>query len=306
MAYSFDDPRAAERRETQYFEILGNRGIYHKGWTAVTHHSTPWISAERPAFDDDVWELYAPEDWTQAHDLSAADPDRLQELQRLFLLEAGKFNVFPLDDRVYERFNADLAGRPQLIRGNSQMLFGGMGRLTENSILVLKNKSHAVTAQLDVPETGASGVIIAQGGSFGGWSLYAKAGRPTYCYNLLGLQRFKIEGDRAIPPGEHQVRMEFAYDGGGLGKGGTATLYLDGDPVGQGRVDATQALIFSGDETTDLGADAATPVSDDYPPGDSRFTGRVRWVQIDIDGAAEDNDHLITGEERLRIAMARQ
>ena len=186
-------------------------------------------TAERPAFDDDVWELYAPEDWTQAHDLSAEQPDKLHELQRLFILEAGKYNVFPLDDRVYERFNADIAGRPQLIRGNSQLLFGGMGRLTENSILVLKNKSHAVTAQLDVPETGADGVIIAQGGSFGGWSLYAKDGRPTYCYNLLGLQRFKIEGDRAIPPGEHQVRMEFAYDGGGLGKGGTATLYIDGD-----------------------------------------------------------------------------
>ena len=158
-----------------------------------------------------------------------SSPDKLHELQRLFLLEAGKYNVFPLDDRVYERFNADIAGRPQLIRGNSQLLFGGMGRLTENSILVIKNKSHAVTAQLDVPEAGAGGVIIAQGGSFGGWSLYAKDGRPTYCYNLLGLQRFKIEGDRAIPPGEHQVRMEFAYDGGGLGKGGTATLYIDGD-----------------------------------------------------------------------------
>ena len=149
-------------------------------------------------------------------------------------------------------------------------------------------------------------MIIAQGGSFGGWSLYAKDGRPTYCYNLLGLQRFKIEGDRAIPPGEHQVRMEFAYDGGGLGKGGTATLYIDGDEVGAGRVDATQALIFSGDETTDVGSDAATPVSDDYGPGGSQFSGRVRWVQIDIDTAAEDNDHLITPDERLRIAMARQ
>ena len=306
MAYSFDDPGASERRETQYFEIFGNRGIYHKGWTAVTHHSTPWVSGERPRFDDDVWELYAPEDWTQAHDLSAADPDKLHELQRLFLLEAGKYNVFPLDDRVYERFNADIAGRPQLIKGNSQLLFEGMGRLTENTILVLKNKSHAITAQVEVPETGAGGVIIAQGGSFGGWTLYANDGLPTYCYNLLGLQRFKIHGDRPLPPGTHQVRMEFAYDGGGFGKGGTATLYLDGDEIGQGRVDATQAMIFSGDETTDLGDDSSTPVSDDYGPGTSRFTGRVRWVQIDIDEAAEDNDHLITAEDRLRIAMSRQ
>ncbi len=306
MAYSFADAGAAERHETQYFEIFGNRGIYHKGWTAVTHHSTPWISTERPAFDDDVWELYAPEDWTQSHDIAAENPTKLHELQRLFLLEAGKYNVFPLDDRVYERFNADIAGRPQLVRGNTQLLFGGMGRLSENSILVLKNKTHAVTALLDVPETGARGVIIAQGGSFGGWSLYAKDGRPAYCYNLLGLQRFKVEGDREIPPGSHQVRMEFAYDGGGLGKGGTATLYIDGDEVGQGRVDATQALIFSGDETTDVGSDAATPVADDYGRGGSEFSGRVRWVQLDIDAAAEDNDHLITGDERLRIAMARQ
>jgi arylsulfatase A-like enzyme len=307
MAYSFDDPRAAERRETQYFEMFVNRGVYHKGWTAVTRHSTPWtFAAELPAFDDDVWELYAPDDWTQAHDLSAERPDKLHELQRLFLIEAVKYDVLPLDDRRVERFNADLAGRPQLVRGNSQLLFRGMGRLTENSILVLKNKSHAVTAQIVVPDDGAHGVIIAQGGAFGGWSLYAKDGTPVYCYNLFGLQRFKVAGDGPIPPGEHQVRMEFAYDGGGLAKGGTATLYLDGTKVGQGRIDATEPMLFSGDETTDLGSDTATPVSDDYGPRGSRFTGRVRWVQLDIDEAAENVDHLITPEERLRIAMARQ
>jgi arylsulfatase A-like enzyme len=307
MAYSFDDAHAAERRETQYFEMFVNRGIYHKGWTAVTRHSTPWtFAAELPAFDDDVWELYAPDDWTQAHDLSAERPDKLHELQRLFLIEAVKYDVLPLDDRRVERFNPDLAGRPQLVRGNSQLLFSGMGRLSENSVLVLKNKSHAVTAQIVVPGDGAHGVIIAQGGAFGGWSLYAKDGTPVYCYNLFGLQRFKVAGDRPIPPGEHQVRMEFAYDGGGLAKGGTATLYLDGTEIGQGRVDATEPMIFSGDETTDLGSDTATPVSDDYGPRDNRFTGRVRWVQLDIDKAAEDVDHLITPEERLRIAMARQ
>jgi arylsulfatase A-like enzyme len=307
MAYSFDDARAAERRETQYFEMFVNRGIYHKGWTAVTRHSTPWtFAAELPAFDDDVWELYAPDDWTQAHDLSAERPDQLHELQRLFLIEAVKYDVLPLDDRRVERFNPDLAGRPQLVRGNSQLLFSGMGRLSENSIIVLKNKSHAVTAQIVVPDAGAHGVIIAQGGAFGGWSLYAKDGTPVYCYNLFGLQRFKVAGDRPIPPGEHQVRMEFAYDGGGLAKGGTTTLYLDGTKVGEGRIDATEPMIFSGDETTDLGGDTATPVSDDYGPRNSRFTGRVRWVQLDIDEAAEDVDHLITPEERLRIAMARQ
>jgi arylsulfatase A-like enzyme len=306
MAYSFDDARAAERHETQYFEMFCNRGIYHRGWTAVTRHSIPWLLAEAPPLDEDVWELYAPDDWTQAHDLADEQPEKLEELQRLFLIEAAKYNVLPLDDRRAERFNADLAGRPQLVHGNSQLLFGGMNRLTENSVVVLKNKSHAITAEVEVPEGGANGVIVAQGGAFGGFSLYAKDGKPAYCYNLFGLQRFNVYGDAAIPSGDHQVRVEFAYDGGGLGKGGMATLYVDGDKVGEGRVDATVPMLFSADETTDVGSDSATPVSDDYGPQDGAFTGRVRWVQIDIDDAAEDLDHLITPEERLTIAMARQ
>jgi arylsulfatase len=308
MAYSFDDADAAERRETQYFEMFCNRGIYHQGWTAVTRHSTPWaFGAKLPAFDDDVWELYGPGDWTQANDLAATQPGKLHELQRLFLLEASKYNVFPLDDRRVERFNPDMAGRPQLIKGNRQLLFAGMGRLSENSVVNIKNKSHAVTAEVVVPDGGAQGVIVAQGGAFGGWSLYATDdGRPVYCYNLFGLQQFKVQGDQPIPAGEHQVRMEFAYDGGGLAKGGDVTLFIDGAKVGQGRVGATQPMIFSGDETTDVGCDSATPVSDDYGPKDSRFSGRVRWVEIDLDEAAEDLDHLITPEERLRIAMAKQ
>jgi arylsulfatase A-like enzyme len=306
MAYSFDDADADDRHTTQYFEMFCNRGIYHEGWTAVTRHSTPWVLTDMPAFDDDVWELYGPDDWTQAHDLAAEQPEKLHELQRLFLIEAAKYNVLPLDDRRFERFNADLAGRPQLVQGTSQLLFGRMGRLSENSVVVTKNKSHAITAQIDVPESGANGVIVAQGGAFGGFALYGKDGKPAYCYNLFGLQQFKIYGDDAIPAGEHQVRMEFTYDGGGLGKGGTVTLFVDGEQVGEGRVDATVPMVFSADETTDVGSDTATPVSDDYGPEDSEFTGRVLWVQLDIDEAAEDLDHLITSEERLRIAMARQ
>ena len=306
MAPTFDDAKAAEGRETQYFEMFVNRGIYHKGWAAVTRHSTPWVIEPLPAYDDDVWELYAPDDWTQAHDIAKEQPEKLHELQRLFLIEAVKYNVLPLDDRRVERFNSTLAGRPELIHGKSQMLFGGMGRLTENSVLVIKNRSHSITAEITVPEGGANGVIVAQGGAFGGWSLYVHEGKPAYCYNLFGLQRFKVYGDAALTPGEHQVRMEFAYDGGGLAKGGTATLYVDGAKAGEGRVAGTQPMIFSGDETTDVGSDTATPVSDDYGPRDSVFTGRVRWAQIDIDEAAEDLDHLITPEERLRVAMARQ
>ena len=305
MVYSFNEADAADRHDVQYFEMFCNRGIYHQGWTAVTRHSTPWaFGAKLPAFDDDAWELYGPDDWTQAHDLAAEQPGKLAELQRLFLLEAGKYNVFPLDDRRVERFNADLAGRPQLIKGNRQLLFGGMGRLSENSVVVTKNKSHSITAQLVVPDAGAQGVIVAQGGAYGGWSLYAKDGRPAYCYNLFGLQRFKVYGEEPIPAGEHQVRMEFAYDGGGLAKGGTVSLYVDGAKAGEGRVEGTVPMLFSADETTDVGSDGGTPVSDDYGPKDSRFSGRVRWVQIDLD--VDDHDHLISPEERLRVAMARQ
>ena len=306
MTYSFDEATAAERRETQYFEMFCNRGIYHEGWTAVTRHSIPWVATEMPAFADDVWELYGPDDWTQAHDLAGENPAKLAELQELFLEEARKHNVLPLDDRRFERFNPDLAGRPQLVRGTSQLLFGRMGRLSESSIVSLKNKSHAITAEIDVPQGGVNGVILAQGGAFGGFSLYAKDGKPAYCYNLFGLQRFKVYGDAPIPPGEHQVRMEFAYDGGGLGKGGDVRLFVDGEQVGEGRVEGTVPMLFSADETTDVGGDTATPVSDDYGLRDSEFTGRVRWVQIDIDESADDADHLISPEERLRIAMARQ
>jgi hypothetical protein len=173
-------------------------------------------------------------------------------------------------------------------------------------MVVIKNKSHAVTANITVPEGGAEGVIVAQGGAFGGWVLYAIEGRPAYCYNTFGLTRYKVAADTAMPAGEHQVRMEFTYDGGGLGKGGDVALYVDGDHVAQGRVDATVPMVFSGDETTDVGEDTATPVSDDYSPRASVFTGRVKWVQIDIDEAAEDLDHLISDEERYRVAMARQ
>ncbi len=306
MRYTFDDAAAAERHTTQYFEMFCNRGIYHQGETAVTRHSTPWIVEPLRPFADDVWELYAADDWAQAHDLAAARPERLAELQALWLEEARKYNVLPLDDRRIERFDPDLAGRPTLIRGNSQLLFGGMGRLSEASLLNVKNKSHAVTAEIVVPESGVEGVIIAQGGAFAGWSLYARAGRPVYCYNLLGLRRFKIAGATPIAAGKHQLRMEFTYDGGGLGKGGLVALYVDGAKQGEGRVDATVPLVFSADETADIGRDTASPVSDDYDVETSLFTGVVNWVQIDLGADAADADHLISPEERLRVVMARQ
>ncbi len=287
--------------------MFGNRGIYYKGWSAVTKHRTPWVMVGGvvPAFDDDVWELYDGNvDYSQARNLAAEQPDRLHELQRLWLIEAVKYNVLPIDDRTAERLNPDIAGRPTLIRGNSQLLFAGMGRLSESSVVSIKNKSFSVTTELEVPDGGANGVIIAQGGRFGGWSVYVDAGAAKFVYNVLGIQQFTIAADRPIPAGTHQVRMEFAYDGGGLAKGGDVTLYYDGEAVGTGRVGATQPLIFSADETTDIGYESGTPVSPDYTPQSSRFTGKINWVQIDA--GTDDNDHFIDPDERLRVAMARQ
>ncbi|MBE9144361.1 arylsulfatase [Planktothrix mougeotii] len=307
MVYSFNDANAPERHEVQYFEMFGNRGIYYKGWSAVTKHRTPWVMTNQKMlpFDEDIWELYdGSKDWTQAHDLSQEMPEKLHELQRQFLIEAVKYNVLPLDDRQVERCDPAIAGRPTLIKGNSQLFFAGMGRLSENSVVNIKNKSFAVTSQLQVPSEGAEGVIIAQGGRFGGWSVYTHEGKAKFVYNVLGIQSFVTEAEQPIPPGQHQVRMEFAYDGGGLGKGGNVTLYYDGQPVGTGRVEHTQAFIFSADETTDIGYESGTPVSPDYTFHSSRFRGKIDWVQLDV--GTDNHDHLINPEDQLKIIMARQ
>ena len=310
MLYAFNDAKAPERHETQYFEMFCNRGIYHKGWSAVTKHRTPWemSGAKMPAFDDDVWELYdGSKDWTQAKNLAKEMPEKLRELQRLWLIEAVKHNVLPLDDRQIERFVPELAGLPSLIKGNSQILFAGMGRLSENSVVSIKNKSFAVTADIDGPAKGvAEGVFIAQGGRFGGWSLYAKGGKAKFVYNVLGIHSYSIESSAPIPSGKTQVRMEFTYDGGGNGKGGNVALFIAGKEAGKGRVDQTQGFVFSADETTDIGYESGTTVSPDYTAHTSRFNGKIHWVQIDLGKDAADADHYISAEERLRVAMARQ
>jgi arylsulfatase A-like enzyme len=307
MLYSFNDAKAAERHETQYFEMFGNRGIYHKGWTALTKHVTPWIQSKSIPLDDDIWELYdTNKDWSQANDLSKQMPEKLHELQRLWLIEATRYKVLPIDDRLMEKINPDTAGRPMLIKGKTQILFGGMGRLSENCVLNIKNKSHSVTAEIVVPKSGAEGVIIAQGANIGGWSLYAKGGKLKYCYNHGGFNHYYVEGATPIPAGEHQVRMEFAYAGGGLGKGGKVSLYTDGKKVGEGVIPATLAMIFSADDGCDVGEDSGAPVSEDYGSQGNAFNGRVKGVQIAIADAAENADHLVSPEEAVRIAMARQ
>ena len=310
MLYSFNDATAPDRHETQYFEMFGNRGIYHKGWTAVTRHKTPWllIGEDVPSFDDDVWELYdTTTDWSQARDLAREMPDKLHELQRLWLIEATRYNVLPLDDDLARRMNPDVAGRPVLVRGNTQVLFGGMGHLSEHSVLNMKNRSHSVTAEIAVPESGVQGVIIAQGANIGGWSLYAHAGKLKYCYNLGGIRHFYAQSADPLPAGDHQVRMEFDYHGGDTpGGGGTVTLYVDGKQVGSGEVEATLPIIFSADDGCDVGLDSGSAVSPDYRAGATRFTGRVKGVQLAIADAAVADNHLVSPQEALRVAMARQ
>ncbi len=307
MVYSFDDPKAAERHETQYFEMFGNRGIYHNGWTAVTKHRTPWepSTTKLVPFDDDVWELYdTTKDWSQARDLAKEQPDKLHDLQRLWLIEAAKYNVLPLDDRMVERLNPEISGRPQLVKGDRQLLFGGMGRLTESSILNLHNKSYAVTADIVVPKGDVDGVIIALGGLTGGWSLYTKAGTLKHCYNFFGLQQYYAESKSKLPEGRHQVRLEFEYDGGGPARGGNVSLYIDGKPVGDGRIEQTEPALFSADETCDVGTENGSAVTTDYSRRE--FTGAVNWVELAFGDDAKDADHYITPEERLNLAMAIQ
>jgi arylsulfatase len=307
MCYSFEDAKAPERHETQYFEMAGNRGIYHKGWTAVTRHRTPWIlTGKTPPFDDDVWELYdTNKDWSQAHDLAKTMPDKLHELQRLWIIEATRHNVLPMDDRGSERMNSDIAGRPVLVRGDSQVLAPGMGGLNENGIINLKNKSHAVTVQLDIPQGAAThGVLLAQGGVGGGWMFFVKDGKPAYFYNFLGLAQTEIVATEALTPGKRQVRMEFAYDGGGIAKGGNVTLYIDGKSVGSGRLEQTAPIIFSCDETSDVGVKRGSPMKPDMPAATTEFSGSVIAVAIETSG--ENNDHLLDREQVLAMIMARQ
>lgn len=305
--YSFNDGAAPETHTIQYFEMFGNRGIYCNGWTAVTKHQTPWVrGAVLPAFDDDVWELYEPGDWTQANDVSKTNTDKLHYLQRLWLMEAGRYKVLPLDDRLVEKMNPDTAGRPILIKGTTQVLFQGMGRLSENCVLSIKNKSHSVTANITVPDGGGQGVLVSQGANIGGWSLYFKEGKLKYCYNWGGFENYFVESADAITPGDHQVRMEFAYAGGGLGKGGTATLFVDGKQVGQGEIKNTLSMVFSADDGLDVGEDAGAAVSPDYGPTGNSFNGAIKGMSLEIGEGAENADHMVDPQLVLAAAMGRQ
>lgn len=284
MLYSFNNARAKDRHLTQYFEIFGNRAIYHDGWLAGTVHKAPWEAKPRAAFEDDTWELYDTRgDFSLANDLAKQSPDKLKELQDLFKKEAVQYNVLPLDDRFLERIIPAMVGRPDLMAGrNSLTVYEGMTGMTENVMINMKNRSHTVTAEVTVPKGGAKGVIVSQAGRFGGWSLYLKNGKPAYTYNFLGLKSTTIAAKQAIPAGNSTIRFEFAYDGGGIGKGGTGTIFVNDRKVAQGRIDRTQPFIFSADEGTDVGEDGETPVADYGIPAPYKFTGKIYKVTIDV------------------------
>jgi arylsulfatase len=285
MRYTFDAPDAADRHTTQYFEILGNRAIYHDGWLAGTIHKAPWERDPRRKLQDDVWELYdVRSDFSLADDLAAANPGKLAELQALFMQEAAANRVLPIDDRSLERATPALAGRPDLMAGRTSMVLAeGMVGLQENVFLSVKNRSMRITADVEIPAGGANGTIIVQGGRFGGWSLYMKGGKPAFDYNFLGLQRFTIASAQALAPGKATLVFDFAYDGGGLGKGGLGTLSVNGKQVAQGRIEHTQAAIFSVDDTADVGIDLGTPVVESVgSEKESRFTGRIPKLVLEI------------------------
>lgn len=284
MVYSFNKPEAKSTHKTQYFEIFGNRAIYHDGWFAGTVHRAPWEKTPRRKLAEDIWELYdTTKDFSLVNDLAKTNPAKLKELQAIFMRDASKYRALPIDDRLMERMVASSAGRPDLMGERTSLTLGaGMDSMSENVFINIKNRSLSITADVDIPEGGANGVILAQGGRFGGWSLYLKDGKPTYCYNFVGLQEYKVAAPTALATGKTTVRMNFDYDGGGIGKGGLATLLVNGEKVASGRIEQTQLGIFSADETAAAGVDDATPVTRDYKERDNAFAGKIIQVTVDV------------------------
>jgi arylsulfatase len=284
MLYSVDAPEAPERHKTQYFEMFGNRGIYHEGWVACTRHSIPWLLVQNPPLKGDVWELYhVDEDFSEARNLAAEKPEKLKELQAVFAKEAVRNHVFPIDDRRSERFNAAIAGRPDLMGGRKTLtVYPGMTGMMENAFINVKSVAHTITAEIEVPEGKANGVVIAQAGYFGGWTLYLKDGKPHHEYNWFALERTNIGSDTALTPGKHTVRYEFVPDAAKPGTGGKSVLSVDGKQVAEGHIPKTQPFAYSGDEGADVGVDGETNVSPDYPQEGNEFTGTIQRVTIEV------------------------
>ena len=284
LIYSFDAPHAAGRHPTQYFEMFGNRAIYNDGWVAATKHRTPWAMEPDGPLDQDKWELYHVEkDFSQANDLAESNPAKLAQMRDLFIKEAIKYNVLPLDDRVYERFNAAIAGRPDLMGDRTSLtLYEGMTGMMENAFINVKNRSHTITAEVEIPQEGGEGVIVCQGGRFAGWGLYMKDGRVSYVHNWVGKERYTITAPEPLRPGKATIRYEFAYEGGTPGSGGMGTISVNGQKVAEGRIEKTTPFLFSADETADVGVDEATPVTEDYEEGNNEFTGKIEKVTVEV------------------------
>lgn len=285
MVYTFDRGDAPDQHMTQYFEMFGNRAIFHDGWWARTIHKAPWEPHPRRGLEEDIWELYDTNaDFSLTNDLSDAHHEKLAELKTIFMQEAARNKVLPIDDRTIERINPASAGRPDLMGSRTSLtLAEGMTGMSENVFLNIKNKSKTITAEVEVAEDGGNGTVIAQGGRFGGWSLYVKDGKPAYDYNFLGLERTSIAALQPLKSGKSTIRFEFVYDGGGLGKGGLGTLFVNDERVGEGRIERTQPVVFSADETADVGVDLATPVVEAIgAEAKSRFNGEISSVKIEV------------------------
>jgi len=285
MLYSFNDAKAEDRHLTQYFEMFGNRAVYHDGWFAGTIHRAPWEVEARATLENDRWELYdTRNDFSLANDLAAKNPEKLKEMQALFMQEAQKYNVLPIDDRSLQRMSASLVGRPDLMAGRTSLtVYQGMKGMLESVFIDVKNRTHTITAEVEIPAGGANGVILAQAGRFGGWSLYLKDGKPVYTYNFLGMKRFTVAATDPVPSGKATIVFEFTYDGGGYGKGGMAAIFVNGKKVAEGRIELTQGIVFSADEGADVGEDGETPVVEDYGiPYPYKFTGNISKVTIDL------------------------
>jgi arylsulfatase A-like enzyme len=283
MVYTFDNADAKETHTTQYFEMFGNRGIYHDGWIAATRHSIPWLMVPLDPLTQDVWELYhVAEDYSEAHNLAAKDPAKLKEMQALFIKEAVRNHVLPIDDRRSERFNAATAGRPDLMGSRTALtVYPGMSMM-ENVFINTKNRHYTVTAPVELAAVNEKGVIIAQGGRFGGWALYMKDGQVHHEYNYFGLERTNIGGTTPLSAGKHVIKYEFIPDAARPGTGGKCLLFVDGRQIAQGHIPKTVPFAFSGDEGADVGLDGETAVSEDYPQGNNRFTGTIVKVTIDV------------------------
>lgn len=284
MLYSADAPKAPDQRTTQYFEMFGNRGIYHEGWVACTRHSIPWLMVPLPAVKDDIWELYkVDEDFSEANNLAEENPAKLKELQAVFETEALRNHVYPIDDRRSERFNPAIAGRPDLLNGRKTLtVYPGMTGMLENAFINVKGVRHTIAAEVELKDDKTQGVILAQAGSFGGWALYMKDGKAHHEYNFFGLERTKIASETALAPGKHVISYEFIPDEKKPGTGGKSILSVDGEKVAEGQIPKTQPFVFSADEGADVGLDGETNVSNDYQPGPpSAFTGEIIRVTVE-------------------------